>query len=366
MQICCTKKLLTELGTTPEQVAEEKELFCWSAHLITVNRKKTLVVVNDKNRFGFILYGLKANDLKQLDKLILEGVRSSLRGEKIKHEIIEEYLQAAGDIVFTKTRGPQYVSRLNKVCILVDYFSDRLEPQSLNQINVSRFINNDLVRISKDSDYEHPYELLKQDFESFAGESIISCKAVELMIELNLGSRTAWRRIITPEDITFRQFHKILQVLFDWKNYHLYNFNLLNESGGSILRVASDMEEDYGFEQKCKTLLDTEVKLSDYIKKDCTILYCYDYGENWRHMVVVKDIIENNDKDYPVCLQGEGNAPPEDVGGIPGYEEFLKIMSDPDNEEYKTTGQWASSQWYKDFNIDLVNRRLRGVLRVEH
>lgn len=60
---------------------------------------------------------------------------------------------------------------------------------------------------------------------------------------------------------------------------------------------------------------------------------------------------------------GEGNAPPEDVGGVSGYREFLKIMADPRHEEYKSTLKWAQSQWYKDFDIDLVNRRLKNVLR---
>jgi hypothetical protein len=62
MQICCTKSLQTELGITPEVILEENDLFCWSAHIITVNRRKAVVAVNDSNRFGFVLYGLKAKE----------------------------------------------------------------------------------------------------------------------------------------------------------------------------------------------------------------------------------------------------------------------------------------------------------------
>lgn len=50
MQICCTKKLNDELGIVPEEGTEENDLFCWSVHLSTVNRRKTVVAVNDSNR----------------------------------------------------------------------------------------------------------------------------------------------------------------------------------------------------------------------------------------------------------------------------------------------------------------------------
>lgn len=57
-------------------------------------------------------------------------------------------------------------------------------------------------------------------------------------------------------------------------------------------------------------------------------------------------------------------APPEDAGGIPGYLEFLKIMADPNHADYKTMQKWAQSQWYRNFDIGLINRRLETILRV--
>ena len=144
MHICCTKKLLDEMGIITENRLEENDLFCWSAHLITVNRRKTVVVVNDSNRFGFILYGLKAKDLKRLNELIIEGVRASLLNEKIKNEIIEQYLQTASELVFTKTRGPKYVARLNKACERVQIYDDLLNSSEIIQINAGRNMNNDL------------------------------------------------------------------------------------------------------------------------------------------------------------------------------------------------------------------------------
>jgi len=43
------------------------------------------------------------------------------------------------------------------------------------------------------------------------------------MVKLNLDRHTAWRRVITPVDITFIQLHIILQAVFGWKSYHMYD-----------------------------------------------------------------------------------------------------------------------------------------------
>ena len=58
MEICCTKKLLNEMDINSQIGSEENDLFCWSAHLITVNRRKTVVVVNNSNRFGLVLHNI--------------------------------------------------------------------------------------------------------------------------------------------------------------------------------------------------------------------------------------------------------------------------------------------------------------------
>ncbi|UNC91237.1 plasmid pRiA4b ORF-3 family protein [Candidatus Contubernalis alkaliaceticus] len=363
MQICLTKKLQSELGVAVENGSEDNDFFCWSANLITVNRRKTVVVVNDSNRFGFVLQGLKAKDFKIFRELVTEGIKKCLRDEKIKEETIERYIQSAGDPVFTKTRGRSYVARLNKACEYAGYFGDLFDPDIPYQKRVSDKMNNDYITVREKKEYEHPHILLLNDFEKFAGDPVISCEAVDLMVKLNLNSSTAWRRIVTPVDITFNQLHEILQVAFDWNSSHLYNFRITDESGQCVVEVVSEYEDMDGSFQDCETLLDYDVSLRDYLGEQYKIVYLYDYGDNWEHEIKEQRVIAGHDNNYPVCIMGEGNAPPEDVGGVHGYEEFLKIIADPQHEEHKSTLTWARSQWHRDFDIDIVNRRLRIVLR---
>ncbi|MPQ30619.1 plasmid pRiA4b ORF-3 family protein [Clostridium estertheticum] len=363
MQICCTKKLQDEMGIVLQNETKEEDLFCWSVHLITVNRRKTIVVVNDSNRFGFVLYGLKAKQLRNLDELLIMGIRNCLRDEKIKEEIVEKYLKSGGGFIYAKTRGSKYVARLNKGCELVKGLGDSLELSELFQTSATRIMNKDIVKMSKESDYHYPYELLSKDLKIFAGEEIVRCEAVDLIVKLKLYPKIAWRRIITPINTTFKELHEILQVAFDWKDYHLYEFNVIDDAGKYVLNVISEFEEVYEESRGCKILLDSQVDISEYTNQKYRIVYCYDYGDNWEHEITIQGVNAKYDKNYPTCVMGGGNTPPEDVGGITGYKEFLKIMKNPNHDEYENTKRWAQGQRYKDYDSDSVNRRLKNVLR---
>lgn len=56
----------------------------------------------------------------------------------------------------------------------------------------------------------------------------------------------------------------------------------------------------------------------------------------------------------PVCLAGEGACPPEDVGGVPGYQHFLAVMRDPSNPEYEDFCAWIGA---KSFDPGLFDRK---------
>ncbi|TYS17825.1 plasmid pRiA4b ORF-3 family protein [Rossellomorea vietnamensis] len=47
---------------------------------------------------------------------------------------------------------------------------------------------------------------------------------------------------------------------------------------------------------------------------------------------------------YPVCTDGKGSAPPEDVGGEPGFEEFLRVINDKSHPENEHMAGWGEMQ----------------------
>lgn len=362
MIIGCTKKLQDEIGLiTQKNRMEENELFCWSANLIKLKRRKAVVVVNDKNRFGFVLFGLKTKDCIKIEELILQGISRSLQQLKVKKEIIEQYLSDAGTIVYAKTNGPRYVARLNKACEFAGFFEDRLNLDNIYQDKLSIKLNYDLIKIDK-SDYRHPCELILEDFKETYGDSIIKCEAANLTVKFDLGVYTAERRIVIPIDINFKELHKILQIAFDWKDYHLHDFDVINEKGERVLKIVSEYEDVIDlYNPGCKVVLESEVFISDYIKDGAVIKYSYDFGDGWEHEIILEDIMLDYDKNYPFCIDGTGDGAPEDVGGIPGYEEYLEIMGNTKHPEHESMRHWADSQRYRKFDIDIVNRRLKHI-----
>lgn len=356
MQICCTKKLQDQISIDIEPVEETDDIFCWSANLITLNRRKTVVVVNDYSRFGFVLYGLKAKDFKNIESLILEGIKRTLAGEKIKPEIIENYIEKANEIKFTKTRGPRYVARINKACELVGYFSEELDQDKIYQDLLTRRLNNDIL--THDKKYRYARELLHESFKNIYGEDILQCECVDFVAKLDLGKNTVFRRIVAPLSMSFEQFHNMMQIVFDWKDHHLYDFAIIDNENNMVERIVSDELEDLGLEET-RIYMKSQMPLLDYYKSKYKIIYRYDFGDNWEHEITIKDINNNYDKNYPVCLMGEGIAPPEDVGGVGGYEGFLMILSNKEDEEYESTKEWARYQGYKEFDMNSINIDLK-------
>lgn len=72
-----------------------------------------------------------------------------------------------------------------------------------------------------------------------------------------------------------------------------------------------------------------------------TINYIYDFGDNWEHRIQIGKIIDPVPDDlYPRLIEVVGKCPPEDVGGFPGYCEFLEAIADPKHPEHENLKEW--------------------------
>jgi hypothetical protein len=96
------------------------------------------------------------------------------------------------------------------------------------------------------------------------------------------------------------------------------------------------------------------------------IEYAYDFGDNWQHVLELEDKMPPSaEADYPLCAGGERSAPPEDVGGVSGYEEFLEALFDPGHEEHEHMKSWVGRPFDPGtFSVAEANERLRKRLRL--
>ncbi len=56
--------------------------------------------------------------------------------------------------------------------------------------------------------------------------------------------------------------------------------------------------------------------------------------------------------------------PPEDVGGVSGYERFLDIIADPGDPEFEETMRWCGGHFDPEwFDLAMTDKDLRNALR---
>ena len=156
----------------------------------------------------------------------------------------------------------------------------------------------------------------------------------ELRITLPEIRPPIWRLIQVPSTLRLCCLHDVLQAVMGWTDSHLHQF----EKDGKYWSVPEYYEDD-----DIDILDERQTKVSAILKvQGDSVLYVYDLGDDWRHEVVLEKILPAPDTTVrPLCLSGERHCPPEDVGGTPGYEEFLEVIFDPRHEEYEHNVRWA-------------------------
>lgn len=164
-----------------------------------------------------------------------------------------------------------------------------------------------------------------------------------------------WRRIQIRADTTLSGLHEILQVVMGWSNAHLHRF---------IVHGKSYEMPEGGFEGSENQWDERNFSLHNLLSKEGSrMTYEYDFGDDWQHEIAVEEICpaEENTQ-YPFCLEGAGACPPEDVGGVPGYADFLAAVEEPNHPEHQSYLDWVGGSFDpQKFDCDEVNQTLRGI-----
>jgi hypothetical protein len=374
MLIQCTKKLLDQLKIEPESQVDEEPLFSWHTNLITIDHRRAVVLLNDENYYTIVLYGLKAKDFKKFDNIVPAAIYKTFQRENISNDIIEQYLSHAGEIRYAKTKNRSILGRLNNICNVVQRYLDSLDGDSILQPFASMKASRYLVK-DKNGEYMHPNREMYKDLEELFGKPIFNGTAVVIKVTLELENRSVWRKLIVPLNTTFDILHEIIQVAFGWRDYHLHEFVIYadeksqndlyrehpdshKEGYAPVVKLMCD-EDEYEIENIMPVRLENGVALSEYIPQYKKLRYVYDFGDYWELYIDVEKVVDDYFLNYATCIEGEGNAPPEDVGGVPGYEEFLEIIADKQHPEHEDVVNWGRYQGYEDFDIERVNNRLK-------
>jgi hypothetical protein len=355
-----TKKLADKLNLTTLPADASDAFYSWRANYIQEHGQRFVVFMNDASRFTIVINEAKTAKLKKLSELFIQTLRETLLAVGVNPEVVNQYVSELGKIEYAKNADRKKTAQLNKNTetawwALRDFTDD---------VELSVCTNNALYNTSGTDEILVPKAKMLELLGRY-GLPVRKFLALDLNVRLDLDGNDAIRKLRVPASITFEQLHKILQTAFNWKNCHLYSFGLFEKWSENYyatpnveLLVESDQYDAYEANRDAKPL--AGVRLADYVPEYTKILYCYDFGDDWRHYVEIETIIDDCEEELPILLYGKGDSPPEDVGGAGGFAEFLETISDPEHEEYERLTEWAKSQWWKPFDFEITARQVKG------
>ena len=177
---------------------------------------------------------------------------------------------------------------------------------------------------------------------------------LQLRIELRGTKPKIWRRVLVPQTITLRKLHSVIRAAFGWSGGHLHEFIA---GDGERFGSPDPTYDDAGDVSSDNVRLTTVLRFS-------TLSYVYDFGDYWDHRITVDKTLPGDPLlELPFCVGGAGATPPEDCGGVSGYEDFVRAMADPDHPEHAHLAQWISADTWDAAVFDSieVNDRLAQI-----
>jgi hypothetical protein len=177
----------------------------------------------------------------------------------------------------------------------------------------------------------------------------------QLKISLAFSNPLIWRRIQVPGETSLGRLHNILQLCMGWSDLHAHRFLV-----GKVFYAPSygvDILEKTGERDESEfrlAALETDMKWC--------FTYIYDFGDGWEHEIELEETMPGGtDRNHPVLLAGEGACPPENVGGVPGFEEFLTIINTPRHAQHKRIAEWYGADHFDPAYLDM--KKINTVLK---
>ena len=176
-------------------------------------------------------------------------------------------------------------------------------------------------------------------------------RVLQLRITLNGSKPPIWRKLAVPSDILLAELHDVVQIAMGWTDSHLHQFKQGNEYFVTKETPWGEPTEMEGEDEEAVTLGEVCPKVKS------KLIYEYDFGDGWEHTIEVQKIVEPEPGvEYPVCLGGKKACPPEDCGGVWGYDGLLETISNPKHEDHEDMLEWLGGEFDPDaFDLEEVN-----------
>ncbi len=174
----------------------------------------------------------------------------------------------------------------------------------------------------------------------FVMSKTISNECYLIEIKLDKCCVNVWRTVEVSSDILLPQLHHVIQAAMGWWDEHLHQF-MLNKV---LYMSKQDVKENENLGMSRVEMVAYEkVRLSDLLpKKGAQLKYEYDLGDSWFHTITLLEhrVYAEGESHQPKLIAGENACPPEDCGGIWGYQGVVEAAKHKQSERYKELKDW--------------------------
>jgi len=190
----------------------------------------------------------------------------------------------------------------------------------------------------------------------------VAVPVFQIKIALRDSQPPIWRRFLVASDTKLSQLHDIVQTVMGWQNSHGHMFSV-GDVRFTIPFQPDDLIELTAIDARQVRLHHLVAPLRPFIGDfHFAIEYEYDFGDGWIHDLIFEDVLDADPKrKAPFCIAGERACPPEDCGGIYGYEMLLEALKNPDDPENADQVEWVGEGFDPEkFDVEAVNIALRA------
>ena len=183
-------------------------------------------------------------------------------------------------------------------------------------------------------------------------------RVITLCINIEGITPPVWRRIAVDGDISLRALHHIIQAAFGWTDAHLHEFRV---EGDTYSMLDNENVLEGSFDSDEEMLDDRKGKLNRLLYTGQRFTYQYDFADSWQHEIHVEKIEQRPEPMGSAwIIDGKRACPPEDVGGIGGYSDFLATLQDaPESQEAKDYLRWIGDSFDPEaFDLRMANAAL--------
>ena len=390
MIIQCTKNVLEKLGLKSAEKAPavtasgneelKAQLHSWHVNLLTIDRKKILLFLNDLTSVSVIVYRPQAKDYKHMDDILCEGIETLMRRYGIKEDVIRRYLEDDEYKCICRSSSRSVLARMNQFGNAVSWASLNFRADQKVQINAMISLIDYITGTPQG--YKTPEEVFVRALAELYGdgtyESVRDRKSYILDIRLDLENHDIHRVVEVPALIDFHDLHTVIKTAFGWFDYHFHCFDVmhndydpeelkmngLSHSYNTRLYIYDSDDQDaleFLDDASYDVVADRSILLDEVFEEDDWCMYTYDFGDNWEYIITVKERKTSGGARHAVMLERQGERPPEDVGGEYGYNEYLRIINNPEDPEHEHMLNWSNITRAEEKTGEEINQAISWI-----